>query len=808
MGKKLCGVDLNGVQDYAARNWVKDASGEDQFEDHINLGSSRSSIVSIKTSIGIEYMGGVQADLAPHGRGEGYGAAIGNPEHRNLLGDIIQSAVPCIEKLRAALLGITPPSDYAICSIPDSIKTTEAYQDALVMALRKAHFKNPLLVWRSVLASLALVENDIAQIPCSVGIISHANHGFNLQIIDLKPYDHQGTLVLVPERKKIGVFCEHAAGYDRLFEIALEQLNSINSDRFLDVKQSKNIAALGLGRNVKSELLRSKNGLWKELTPPPNFQIPELDFSNEHRQSLMELNACDFLVFESFTEGRLRSRIHATIENVFGRDVELLSDDAIAKAALYAADRYANDIPIYFDYLPQISTIVQTGLEPKNFDLIDQSETLRAGTVYRSKKPAVLGTQAGQKEIEIYLKKEGDLQPRQARIQLPVAATSTHSVSVYVEQTPAQGTAAIHINAVDLGLSQTIDFQAAEELDETWEDLLTNIKVGSVPIPERMVLPAFLDNWRDDIEYGLTYLIKREVNEDEPDWVSLERKIGRSVSSDGDLPSSISQQTDADLHVLTQKALDHFVGRMERRINANNISLRFLTWQFKRCPQEVCARLIDFWEHYGEENFRHPIIRNVRSWNLLFQGVGRAVFDPDLEQRALYELLSTPVERWHWEAQTACASFLVSRSKTAHKLLDFDLVENFLKRVKIEFRENLRSNYREFRYAPFLLAGLLRYREVDPQFLVIGNDPRADELVSMIDKTLADISRSKTVKNYERSKYNYWLSEILKFIRCEGGNPRLLMDISNNLNRPTVTDKNFEEHTSTDEDNEHSDEDP
>ena len=193
---------------------------------------------------------------------------------------------------------------------------------------------------------------------------------------------------------------------------------------------------------------------------------------------------------------------------------------------------------------------------------------------------------------------------------------------------------------------------------------------------------------------------------------------------------------------------------------------------------------------------------------MLFQGVGRAVFDPDLEQRALYELLSTPVERWHWEAQTACASFLVSRSKTAHKLLDFELVENFLKRVKIEFRKNLRSNYREFRYAPFLLAGLLRYREVDPQFLVLGNDPRADELISIIDKTLADISRSRTVKHYERSKYNYWLSEILKFIRCEGGNPRLLMDISNNLNRPTVQDKNFDEATSIDEDNEQSGDDP
>ena len=127
MERKLCGIDLNGVQDYAARNWVKDASGDDKFEDHTNLGSSRSCIVSLKTSTGIEYLGGVQADLAPHGRGEGYGASIGNPIYRTLLSDIINSSDPDIEKLRASVLGITPSSDYAICSIPDCDSTTEAY---------------------------------------------------------------------------------------------------------------------------------------------------------------------------------------------------------------------------------------------------------------------------------------------------------------------------------------------------------------------------------------------------------------------------------------------------------------------------------------------------------------------------------------------------------------------------------------------------------------------------------------------------------------------------------------------------------
>ena len=47
MQKKLCGIDLNGVQDYAARNWVKAPSGEDEFVEHVNLGSTRSSIIDL-----------------------------------------------------------------------------------------------------------------------------------------------------------------------------------------------------------------------------------------------------------------------------------------------------------------------------------------------------------------------------------------------------------------------------------------------------------------------------------------------------------------------------------------------------------------------------------------------------------------------------------------------------------------------------------------------------------------------------------------------------------------------------------------
>ena len=782
MQKKLCGIDLNGVQDYAARNWVKAPSGEDEFIEHVNLGSTRSSIIDLNIPKGLSFIGGVQAELAPHGRGDGYGSAIGDPKYRTYLSDIIKDESPDAEKLQAAILGITPPADYAICGIPDSAHTTEAYREALLFALRRAKFKNPLLVWRSVLVCLAAVERDITTRPCSVGIISHSNSGLDIQTLELKFYRYQNQDILVPERKSLGYGLTANLGYDRLFDEALKNLKSISADPFLDVTQSKNIAELGLGRNARSELLRSRTGLWKEVTPPASLKLASLGLE-EHTETIRSyLQTCDIILFETFTEGRLQSKIQSSIESVLGRDVELLYDDAIAKAALFAADRYANDIPIYFDFLPQISTIVQKGREPTNHDLINQSEKMLAGAVYRSKDPAIFGTQAGQTEIEVYLKKEEVERPRKATISLPYAATSVHSVSVYVEQTPAQGKASIQINSVDLNLSQLIDFQAAEVLDETWEEILEKIQIGAVPIPERIVISADIEKWLDgDVGEGLTSLINREVDKEYPNWELLSKRMDfYAISSDGDLPKDIDLRTKENLNKLSHRALEQFQLRLKGDPQGDNLPLRFLTWQFKRCPQEVCASLINFWQHHGESNFIHPITRHDRSWVLVFQGVGRAVFDEKLEQSALSKLLSIPVKDWAWERHTACASFLVSRSKTAHKHLNAEMVQDLLERVKIEFSNNLKTNYREFRYAPFLLAGLLRYREENPQFLVLGSDPRADAFIKIIDQTLDDINKSRTIRYNLRERFNYWLSEIVKYITCEGGNPKLLIDISNN----------------------------
>ena len=180
-------------------------------------------------------------------------------------------------------------------------------------------------------------------------------------------------------------------------------------------------------------------------------------------------------------------------------------------------------------------------------------------------------------------------------------------------------------------------------------------------IPERIVIAADIEKWLDgdDVE-GLISLVNREVDKEYPNWNCCKRMDFYAISSDGDLPKDIDLRTKENLNKLSNRALEQFKRRLNGDTQGDNLPLRFLTWQFKRCPQEVCSSLINFWQHHGESNFIHPITRHDRSWVLVFQGVGRAVFDEKLEQSALSKLLSIPVKDWAWERHTACASFLVS----------------------------------------------------------------------------------------------------------------------------------------------------
>ena len=780
--KKLSGIDLNGIQDLAARNWILNNEGEETFfdsEPYINLGSVRSSVIKVDTPSGSELIGGVQASLAPHGRGGGFGQ-IGKIENRTPLIEIINSEETETDKLSAALSALSPPSAHTIVSISDSSSTSEIYQDNLLKALRKNKERSYLLIWRSVLTALSQIHLPEIMPGTRVGLINHSLQGLDIQTLEIKETNVKNQILLVPERKTAGVSIETDFGYRGLFDTVKSYLETLTTDRMLDVGQSNNLGLMALGQQTQSELVRSETGAWRELKPQKSI-TDLLKLNDLHLESLNGFFAgCDLLLFESFCTGQLEARIRAKLQTASDKKIIAVHGMEIAKAALYAAKRLEQDFPIYFDFLPQISTIVRSGLETKSADLIDQSETLRAGKVFRSREPAEFAINPQAERIEVFLKKETEEKPRKSVVELHTPPGSAARVMISVEQIPALGRATIQLKADSIGLNRNLDWDQAEILDETWDEIIQRQEAPVVPIPERLVVEASDFNWSDADRDGLETLLEQAVQSSSPNWMLLAQRAYKSFSSDGEIPEYVSTAARENLKTVNDKAMELIELILCDEIKSDNEILKFLTYQYKKCPSLISLTLLNLWQYRFVTGFSHPFIIAPASWVLIFQGFGRIVFDPNSEEEAIKKLVSIPIKNWRWREQTACMSFLLSRSETAHQFLNLDNIPLLLDRIKIEFRENIGTAYNKFYYAPFLLAGLLRYREFDSSFLVLGADPVAENIDDLLDITIEDLNSNQQIGATNKQKYLGWLEEIKTYMRGEQGNPNLLLDIYNN----------------------------
>jgi hypothetical protein len=125
-------------------------------------------------------------------------------------------------------------------------------------------------------------------------------------------------------------------------------------------------------------------------------------------------------------------------------------------------------------------------------------------------------------------------------------------------------------------------------------------------------------------------------------------------------------------------------------------------------------------------------------------------------------------------------AFMLSRSDTAPSHLSRQDVERLTQRTIADFNRNIGGEYTMFHYAPFMLAGLLRWRRVNPMALVIGVDPMADDLLEIIEKTERDLKeRPRASANFQRrrSKFLPILQDLKSELAGVGSNPDLLLDI-------------------------------
>ena len=776
--KKLVGFDLNGWNDFAARNWLEVPGQEarETEEPVIIRGGMGSVVVQVKdTAHKAEFIGGMQALRSPHGRGDGWGE-IGTGSRCNV-SDLLKNPEEHKDRIASALGSMASiRKTTAVLSIPDLKPLDEDRQEALLAAMQVLQPGRQLLVWRPVLAvlsALACPDGINWDNVGTVGVAGHDARGFASQKLQL-----QKDRVFAPERRKPGQLHESAFGLDSLLEQARNALRARCADpaRADHVMASQLPWKLALGAACDPEPLRQWNGSWETITPPLEF-VPETPDIPE--SLIRRLQGCDVILFETPATGAMRDLIASRLSQAMGRGLHTLAPEAVAMGALEAARRMERNQPVYFDFLPQISTIVQGAEGAKSYDLIPRDAVLPAGRLYRSKSPARLGIQAGMEEINIYLKKKTIAGPRRAVLALTRPAASSAPVELHVEQAPAAGRARLTLVSEAFAGPMVVDWDSAEQLDQGWEELIESLEPEHPTIPNRLVLPCATDKWFEQKNRpGLLDILQQEVPARWPNWNRLADKLSGSpypVSGDGEYPEGLPGSARALLEQAITLAQNDIRARLRGGGASDNGSLKFLTWLFHKCPDWVVPHMLDALEA-GIGN--HVFFEKHQSRTLLLQGLGRTAGKPEDQRRTFSYLCSIPAGRWKKD-QMACAAFMLSRTDSAPPLLKRNEVDFIAAIAEAKVREAVGQDFTtRFSYGPYLLVGLLRWRLREPWALVAGPDPVADRLLAAT-RSLAKYLASRMAGATYLERYHKILEQVCEELEGKGSNPNILFDLEN-----------------------------
>jgi hypothetical protein len=260
------------------------------------------------------------------------------------------------EPLISALRGLADGTDCGILAINDTPQPDEGLQERLLAAASAARIRTRLLVWRPVLAALYAIDRGIIRDELTVGVVSQNETGFATQILRIRRADGKAGDYLAPERRQVGQEVVSELGYSGLIRASRDMIGTL-MERGGDVNQSRAVGNLAFGLQVRPELLRLKNADWQELDPPRKLSLPTNDLE---RESFSALDDCDLVLFESLCDGEVRDHAATLVKSVCSKPITILPSTAIADGGLVGAGRLCLGDPVYFDFLPRISTIVQS----------------------------------------------------------------------------------------------------------------------------------------------------------------------------------------------------------------------------------------------------------------------------------------------------------------------------------------------------------------------------------------------------------------------------------------------------------------
>lgn len=785
--KRICGYDINGWRDFAVRNF--------EINDGKTLNDTRNSEVGTLTGVvrfkDSYWVGGAQASLAPHGCGNAWDE-IGNTPRLdviNLLSGKIEDNDD--EALTATILGATSSADYSIFAINDMQDSNEELQERLINSAGRLKHKESLAVWRSVLAVLYARENcdKVRNLEEGSQILVLSQTGTALigQKLGIRQTNEEGDPdhFMAPERcHKEYREISSEFGFDFCVKSILNQTGHQNIRSYSALPLSIRSAIMGI--EAKPSLVRKSQDNWEVMGGFDAVKLPRLKIRNRDKQWGLSASV---VILETVAGSEISDQLKQSIEVELESEVILLPPDAVARGAIIAADRMQKKQTVYLDFLPKISTIITRNAEPVSHELIDSSITLRAGKLYKCQAPAEFEVNADKDNIDVYIRKETAKWPRKINCKFGRKVTKDSPVEVRVEQKPAAGKAHILLRIAELKRDFRLDWDKAEEIQKKWCEIIEELKFES--IPNRLILEYGTEAWFGENDHtgnhiGLsTALLDAVSPSGEIDWMQLSNCMSArirgkyAVSSDGKIPIDINHDNINNLKYISNKAKKQF----HRRLNGSpgdNQAIKFLTWQFRRCDKQVVEKLIKIMEGSCTTD-----VFDGNSQVLLFQGIGRAAQSKKQEERVLTFLLNKPPSEWRWRCETACAAFLLSRSKSAPYFLNRSNIEVMAEVVLNEFKNELRGEYTKFNYAPFLMAGLLRYRLKKINALLVDEDPIANKFIDAIDCTLRDFCRIRKRRNIaiilmnKINKYEIILEEIKKYLKGQGADPKILVGIVN-----------------------------
>lgn len=789
--KRICGYDINGWRDFAVRN-IEINNGNTLNGTRKSEVGTLTGVVKFKDS---HWVGGAQASLAPHGCGDAWDEIGNAPRH-----DVINLLLGKIEDnddeaLTAAIIGATSAADYSIFAINDMHDSNEELQERLINSAGRLKHKESLAVWRSVLAVLYAQENcdKVRSLEDGSKILVLSQTGTALigQKLGIRQTNEEGDpdKFMAPERcHKEYREISSEFGFDFCAKSILNQTGYQNIRSYSALPLSIRSAIMGI--EAKPSLVRKSQNNWEVMREFNEVKLPSLKIRKKDKQWG---SSASVAILETVAGSKISKQLKQSIEVALESEVILLPPDAVARGAMIAADRMQKKQTVYLDFLPKISTIITRNAEPVSHELIGSSETLPAGKLYQSQNPAKFEVNADKGNIDVYIQKETAKWPRKINCKFGRDVTKNSPVEVRVVQKPAAGKAHILLRIAELERDFRLDWDKAEEIQKEWCEIIEELKFES--IPNRLVLEYGIEAWFGENNHtrytSLSKALSDAVSQSgKIDWEHLAQKMSArprgkyAVSSDGEIPKDIDHKNIYNLKYISDKAKKQFHRRLNGSLG-NNEAIKFLTWQFRRCDKQVVEKLIKIMEG----SFTTSVF-DGNSEVLLFQGIGRAAQSKKQEERVLKFLLNKPPSEWRWRCETACAAFLLSRSKSAPYFLDRSDIKVMAEVVLNEFKSELRGQYTKFYYAPFLMAGLLRYRLKEINALLVDvdhsdDDPIAKEFLDAINCTLKDFCRIReqnkiAIKLKNRiNKYEKKLKEIKKYLKGQGADQNILIDIYN-----------------------------